>query len=67
MVRSGGVIASPVKGKSIGGQLIEALKLYDFNGTISISIDDEFVDSDYYELENALDTSIKKLAPLVRG
>jgi len=57
----------PGKGQVDWGQLIEALKLYDFKGTISISIDDEFVDNDYYELENALDTSIKKLAPLVRG
>jgi sugar phosphate isomerase/epimerase len=57
----------PGKGQVDWGQFIEALKLYDFNGTISINIDDEFVDSDHYELENALDASIKKLAPLVRG
>lgn len=55
------------KGQVDWGQLIEALKLYDFDGTIAIHLDDEFVDSDHYELENALDTSIKKLAPLVRG
>lgn len=57
----------PGKGQVDWGQFIEALKLYDFNGTISIHIDDEFVVDDQLELENALDASIKKLAPLVRG
>jgi len=57
----------PGKGQVDWGQFIEALKLYEFSGTISIDIDDEFVDSDQFELENALDASISKLAPLVRG
>lgn len=57
----------PGKGQVDWGQLIEALKLYDFTGTISISMDDEFVNGDHYDLENALETSLKKLAPLVRG
>jgi sugar phosphate isomerase/epimerase len=57
----------PGKGQVDWGQLIEALKLYDFNGTISVHLDDEFVTSEHEELENALDTSLKKLAPLVRG
>ena len=57
----------PGKGQVDWGQLIEALKLYDFQGSISIHLDDEFVASDEEELENALDGGLKKLAPLVRG
>jgi sugar phosphate isomerase/epimerase len=57
----------PGKGQVDWGQLIEALKLYDFSGTISVHLDDEFVSSEHEELEKALDTSLKKLAPFVRG
>jgi len=57
----------PGKGQVDWSQLIEALKLYDFKGTISIHMDDEFVSGDCEDLYNALEGSIKKLAPLVRG
>ena len=57
----------PGKGQVDWGQLIEALKLYDYQGSISIHLDDEFIASDEEELEHALDGSLKKLAPLVRG
>lgn len=57
----------PGKGQVDWGQFIDALKLYDFNGTISIHLDDEFVANEQEELERALDTSLKKLAPFVRG
>lgn len=47
-------------------QLIEALKLYDYQGTISIQLDDEFTADDFEQLSEALDASVKLLAPLVK-
>lgn len=47
-------------------QLIEALKLYDYQGTLSIQLDDEFTTDDFEELSEALDASVKLLAPLVK-
>lgn len=55
------------KGQVDWGQLIEALKLYDFQGTFSIHLDDEFLDSDVTVLEHALDDGIRKIKPLIRG
>ena len=57
----------PGKGQVDWRQLIEALKLYDFQGTISIHMDDEFIADETEELEKALETSQKFLAPLLRG
>jgi sugar phosphate isomerase/epimerase len=57
----------PGKGQVDWRQFIEALKLYDFGGTISIHMDDEFVHDDPEDLDNALKTSINFLAPLLRG
>jgi sugar phosphate isomerase/epimerase len=55
------------KGQVDWRQFIEALKLYDFQGTISIHMDDEFIANEAEELEKALETSQKFLAPLLRG
>jgi sugar phosphate isomerase/epimerase len=54
------------KGQVDWRQLIEALKLYDFQGTFSVHLDDEFVAPENEELDNALDTSLKVVAGLVR-
>jgi sugar phosphate isomerase/epimerase len=56
----------PGKGQVDWTQLIELLKLYDFKGTFSINLDDEFVANDRESLEEALDSSLKLLAPIVR-
>ena len=47
-------------------QLIEALKLYDYQGTISVHFGDEFVGSDETSLENALDDAVTRLDFLIR-
>jgi sugar phosphate isomerase/epimerase len=57
----------PGKGQLDWRQLVEALKLYDFNGPISIDLADEFVPDDQAELALALETSLDVLAPLLRG
>jgi sugar phosphate isomerase/epimerase len=54
------------KGQVDWSQLIEALKLYDFNGTFSVHLDDEFVTQESEELEHALDASLKVVSSLVR-
>lgn len=56
----------PGKGQVDWRQLCEALKLYEFNGNFSIQLDDEFIGADYPELSEALDHSVKLLAPLVK-
>lgn len=56
----------PGKGQIDWRQLIEALKLYDYKGTLSIHLDDEFIDSTNGNLEESLDESIKLLTPLLR-
>ncbi|MDR3614560.1 MAG: sugar phosphate isomerase/epimerase [Candidatus Obscuribacterales bacterium] len=55
------------KGQVDWRQFIEALKLYDFQGTVSIHMDDEFVADETEELDNALTTSMKFIQPLLRG
>ena len=55
----------PGKGQVDWTQLVEALKLYDFKGTFSIHLDDEFIAPDHQSLEEALDSSLQLLAPLV--
>lgn len=57
----------PGKGSVDWVQLIEALKLYGYEGDLSIHLDDEFVADDQESLEDALDRSIKLLSPLVRS
>ncbi|SRR5579875_387631 len=57
----------PGRGQIDWRQLVEALKLYDFTGSFSIRLDDEFVGDDPAELPLALDASMAVLAPLVRG
>ncbi len=57
----------PGKGQVDWTQLIEALKLYGFEGYFSIHLDDEFVNDDFQSLEEALDGAIKLFAPLVNG
>jgi sugar phosphate isomerase/epimerase len=56
----------PGKGQIDWRQLIEALKLYDYKGTLSIHLDDEFIDGNNGNLEESLDESIKFLMPLVK-
>lgn len=55
------------KGQVDWRQLIEALKLYDFKGNFSIHLDDEFISSETENLENCLLSSLKLIAPLLRG
>lgn len=57
----------PGKGVVDWRQLIELLKLYEFKGTFSIQLDDEFLANDTSVLEEALDDGVKKLAPLFKG
>jgi len=54
------------KGQVDWGQFIEALKLYDFKGTFSIHLDDEFIAPDEISMTDALDECIQKLKPLIR-
>jgi sugar phosphate isomerase/epimerase len=56
----------PGKGQLDWRQLIEALKLYDYQGSFSIHLDDEFIDDANGDLENSLDESIKLLKPLLK-
>jgi sugar phosphate isomerase/epimerase len=57
----------PGKGQVDWTQLVEALKLYDFKGTFSIHLDDEFVAADHESLEEALKASTRLLGPLVKN
>ncbi len=54
------------KGKVDWQQLIELLKLYHFTGTFSLRMDDEFIVGDTTSLEEALDLSIAKIAPMIK-
>ena len=56
----------PGKGQVDWGQLIEALKLYDYQGTFSIHLDDEFIGEAADSLEEALDESLKLLNPMFK-
>ncbi|MBX3152525.1 sugar phosphate isomerase/epimerase [Candidatus Obscuribacterales bacterium] len=47
-------------------QLIEALKLYGYEGAISAQFSDEFVGADQTSLENALDDAFSRLGFLIR-
>lgn len=54
------------KGKVDWAQLIELLKLYEFKGTFSLRFDDEFIYGDQAQMEDALDQSLAKIAPLIK-
>ena len=54
------------KGQVDWSQFVEALKLYDFNGSLSIQFNDEFASENEQGLWDALETSMKVLAPLVK-
>lgn len=57
----------PGKGQIDWRQLIEALKMYDYNGSFSIHLDDEFVDSSNNgNLEECLDESVNFFTPLLK-
>jgi sugar phosphate isomerase/epimerase len=56
----------PGKGSIDWRQLIEALKMYDYNGSLSIHLDDEFVDINNGNLEESLDDSVKFFTPLLK-
>lgn len=55
----------PGKGQVDWRQLVEALKLYDFQGSLSLCLDDEFVA--VQDLEESLDFAVSTFAPYVRG
>ena len=55
------------KGQVDWRQFVEALKLYDFQGTFSLQLDDEFVSDDPQALEDALAEGKRFFKPLLRG
>jgi len=55
------------KGQVDWRQFIEALKLYDYQGTFSMQLEDEFVDDETQTLTDALDEGKRFFAPLMRG
>lgn len=57
---------SPGKGQVDWGQFVEALKLYDYAGDISIQFNDEFASDNEQGLQEALESAVKLLAPLVK-
>lgn len=54
------------KGQVDWGQFIDTLKLYDYKGTFSIHLDDEFVYPDDVSVSDALDECMQKLRPYFR-
>jgi sugar phosphate isomerase/epimerase len=55
------------KGQVDWRQFIEALKLYDYQGTFSLQLEDEFIDNETQTLSDALDEGKRFFAPLLRG
>ena len=55
------------KGQVDWRQFVEALKLYDYQGTFSLQLDDEFVDDDTQSLSDALAEGKRFFAPLLKG
>ena len=47
-------------------QLIETLKLYNYDQTVSIQIEDDFLEETDTEYENGLKASTKILKPLIK-
>jgi sugar phosphate isomerase/epimerase len=56
----------PGKGSIDWRQLIEALKMYDYNGSLSIRFDDEFLDTSNGALEETLEESVRFFTPLLK-
>jgi sugar phosphate isomerase/epimerase len=56
----------PGKGSIDWRQLIEALKMYDYNGSLSIHFDDEFLDTTNGGLEDTLEESVRFFTPLLK-
>lgn len=56
----------PGKGQLDWRQLVEALKLYDYKGALSIHIEDEFAGESIQDLEDSLESSVKFLRPLLK-
>jgi sugar phosphate isomerase/epimerase len=56
----------PGKGSIDWRQLIEALKMYDYQGSLSIRFDDEFLDTSNGALEETLDETVRFFAPLLK-
>ncbi len=54
------------KGSVDWAQFVEALKLYEFSGSLSIQFNDDFASENEQGLWEALDGSIKVLAPLIK-
>lgn len=55
------------KGQLDWRQLVEALKLYDYQGSLCVQLDDEFVADCPHELSQALDSGLEFLKPLTKG
>ncbi len=55
----------PGKGQMDWRQLVEALKLYDFSGCLSVHLEDEFVPNHLVDLDRSLDTGMSCLSSLV--
>jgi sugar phosphate isomerase/epimerase len=56
----------PGKGTIDWRQFIEALKMYDYQGVLSVRFDDEFIDTANGGLEETLDESVKFFTPLLK-
>lgn len=54
------------KGQVDWGQFVEALKLYEYKGDLSIHFNDEFASENEQGLMEALESSLKVLAPLLK-
>lgn len=57
---------TPGKGQVDWGQFVEALKLYEYKGDLAIQFRDEFASENEQGLLEALETSSRLLAPLVK-
>ena len=55
------------KGQVDWRQFIEALKLYDYQGTFSLQLDDEFLEGETQALTDALAEGKRYFAPLLKG
>jgi len=58
---------TPGKGQVDWPQLLELLKLYDYQGALSVHLDDEFVSDEPESLHNVLESTISFMRPLVSG
>jgi sugar phosphate isomerase/epimerase len=58
---------TPGKGQVDWPQFLELLKLYDYQGALSIHLDDEFIGVDSESLQTTLRSTIDFMSPLVKG